>query len=120
MSTHEEWYKEFKAQKIKKLIKRFEEDILYDCHSMTSKINRSKARAEIIEEGPQNIKLIVEHIAQKKYTSQKDPQKNPLGTAWVLFLSWWAKDLKIYSPQQTEEMSTWIKWGRSLSFPLKN
>jgi hypothetical protein len=48
-------------EQIETLVKRYEDDILFDCHSLPIKISRSEARREISELSP------AEHKEIKKF-----------------------------------------------------
>ncbi|MFZ2072463.1 MAG: hypothetical protein WA101_01870 [Minisyncoccia bacterium] len=52
----------YSDESIEKLVKRYTNDIWYDAHGTEAKMNRSKARVELLKIGKDTLKLIAEKI----------------------------------------------------------
>lgn len=89
-----------------KLIKRFENDILYDCHSYHLKFERSDAKKELVRRGREVLKTIIEHLHKK--TPSGDLQ-----VAWNNLLN--MIEIQIdpdkTSPKDLRDTEGWISWA---------
>ena len=92
-------------ENITDLIKRFESDILHDCHSYESRFRRSAARKALEEKGATVLEPIHKHLTENTPSSFMD-----LSVAWGELLCQLCKSAEIEFPSdlpfsKTEE---WI------------
>ena len=62
----------YSDESIEKLVERYTKDIWYDAHGTQAKMNRSKARAELLKIGRDTLKLIAKAIGSKITLSNTD------------------------------------------------
>jgi hypothetical protein len=94
------------------LIKRFERDIVLDCHSFTARFERSLAQRELCRRGAGCLKAITDHL-------RKNPPKDfmDLRTAWGYLLNQIEirLDPKKTGPKRLKDTAGWIAWADKFS-----
>lgn len=102
-----------------KLVERFENDIIYDCHSLRAKFGRSQAQRELVQKGRESLRPIVEHI---RLYQQTPPTSYPLVlddllVAWgMLFHSIEIEvDPDRTGPQDLRDTDGWMAWAEKFA-----
>ncbi|MBU1046344.1 hypothetical protein KKH36_01015 [Patescibacteria group bacterium] len=99
-------------KEVQKLIERFEKDIIYDCHSLRTRLSRSEAREKLNEMGRDALRPIIDHL---KINSPKDE----LAEAWNTLFAWIEKDIdpKRSGPKYVDsgEIINWIEWAEKFT-----
>lgn len=103
-------YKEPSDMTPEELIKRFESDIIYDCHSYTSRFGRSPGRKELERRGLSVLPQIIDHLRQNPPGDGMD-----LRTAWGNLLNNFAihlgEDEVRRGPELLKDTAGWINWA---------
>ncbi len=72
---------------LENLLKRFRDDILYDCHSLSISYDRSKARAALLNLEPEQFIEVASHV--KKLGNYQARTDADLRDAWIaLFIDY--------------------------------
>ncbi len=99
---------EMKGLTAEKLIERFENDIVYDCHSYFSRFERSFAQQEMVRRGRTVLGPIIAHLKAKPPSDFMD-----LRTAWGYLLN--RIEIEIdpqkSGPQKLKDTGGWIAWA---------
>lgn len=95
-----------------KLFDEFEKDILYDCHALVTRINRSPAAREIIRRGPAILKDVSTHLKDYKPPTTYELLGKQLKHAWGVLLSWLADEHHLKDkPTSQRDFPTWVNWA---------
>ena len=95
------------------LIKRFEEDIIYDAHSLIAKFERSDAQKELFQRGRESLRPIIDHIKDQEHFSKFQVIGNDLDIAWGKLLNRFEilLDPKKTAPEDLRDITGWITWA---------
>ncbi|MFC1615084.1 hypothetical protein ACFL22_00810 [Patescibacteria group bacterium] len=98
--------------KIPELIQRFEKDILYDCHSLSARINRSDAQKELVEIGQGALRQIAEYLKPKCTSDATE-----LTVAWCTLLCYIEADIdpQKTGPELLDETQGWVDWAEKFA-----
>lgn len=107
--------KEIKKWDFSRLIKSFENDIIYGCHSFRSEFERSFAQRELVRRGQRSLKPLIEYICACR---EKPPTSYPLildnlTVAWGKLFHWIEDivDPDKTGPQDLRDIEGWIAWA---------
>jgi hypothetical protein len=102
----------------KELIKHFEGDILYDCHSFRARIGRSLALREIVRRGTNILPDLVAHLERTNF-AEHGARAYPSGgeelaCAWAVVLGGIERDHGLTgAPQVYSDKVGWLAWAKS-------
>lgn len=109
--------KDLQTMDFPEIFEEFEREILYDCHSVRTKFNRSETKNEIIKKGRESLGPIVEYLSKNDIaTRHPNITKDlivELDVAWGLLLTHirYEFDKKGAYPS-LHDMHSWIEWAR--------
>jgi len=95
-------------QPMRNLLKRFESDIIYDCHQLQTKTSRSAAGKEIIRRGRESLKAMAEFLfKQRNYNDD-------VLLAATIILCWLSHKYKLGGiPETYSDVDGWIAWANA-------
>jgi len=70
-----------------KLIKKFEDNMMYDCHSLRIRFERSQFQKELFERGQRSLRFIIEHLCQRKPIVAYPLLDEDVVLAWTMLLN---------------------------------
>jgi hypothetical protein len=97
--------------RIYELVHRFENDIIFDCHSLAIKTSRSQSSKDIIREGPAALATITEHLKHFRAPKGAEVFDSELRHAWGILLSWLCKEHGLQNyPASQRDFNGWVGW----------
>lgn len=75
-----------KVSEIPGLVDQFENDILYDCHSLSTRVSRSEAGKEISKLNPMELNLIRRYVKNHKVDTSYEGLRKEVEVAWEIVL----------------------------------
>lgn len=99
------------------LIRRFEDSIVFDCHSLRARFCRSQPAQELVRAGPFVLGEIATHLAAPRDPREYESYKNiatDLRTVWIWLLRSIADAFLIRDvPPDFADISDWAKWAEN-------
>lgn len=104
---------------VEQLCERFDRDILYDCHSLIAREERSLAQKELLRRGRSALATVIVHLENHPKLTGRVPELSglleDLRLGWVMVLNRFevALDPKRGAPQLLAAYDGWLVWAKT-------
>lgn len=99
------------------LFKQFENDIVYDCHSLRAKVSRSRSGKLIILLGPKVLAELAIYLKNRQPPSKIKNLSNEVNHAWGILLSWMCEEHSLNRENIAQtDFQSWVKWTTTSAF----
>lgn len=101
-----------------KLLRRFMNDIAFDCHSMRAKFERSMAQRELSRRGQKSLRPILDYLHKINFdVHQKFSTGEECDFAWIKLLHVIEAtiDPNRTAPNDLRDIPGWIKWAETFA-----
>ena len=94
--------------------RRFESDIMYDCHSLRAKVSRSESGKHILALGPKVMTELSLHLTDWKSPSKIAAISEDVKYGWGILLSWMCRDHKLDRQGLAQnDFDSWVEWVKN-------
>lgn len=95
---------------IREIIERFQNDILYDCHSLSARYGRSEAVRALLEMGIEAVPVMIAFLADFSSPTAEPGAENDLKRAWT----WILDDMSVFMDDHPGSLhfDGWVEWAK--------
>jgi hypothetical protein len=106
-----------RGKSVEELCKRFDDDIVHDCHGLLAKVSRSHALAELLHRGRPILPEIAKYLRGHKTLNGAHPLLEELRFAWGIALNYMANEIGEFSsaPNDRRDTPAWITWAEQMA-----
>lgn len=98
------------------LFEKFENDIVFDCHSLRTKVSRSQSGKRIIAMGPKILRELAEYLKNWQPLSKIKELEDEEKHGWGILLSWMCEEHSLDRGGIAQnDFESWVKWTASFS-----